>query len=287
MSLEDYLKKHYTASTVKVYLFEIKIMIAYLTEEKAIAAHYMDIIDYVGYMRKKHKNPRTIGRILASIKVYYKYLIEDNQREDHPCKYLRLRDSKRKEVQLQDLFTKEELEMLLDRKERVPALKIRNQIILSLLIYQGLTLLDLVDLTVNDINLNKATVYIKAIAKTNARTLPLKPMQIMLFYAYLNEERPRLVKVNTDKLLITLRGTPEKEDTINYLIETFKPFFPGKNMNATIIRQSVITNLLKEGKDLRVVQVFAGHKNSSTTEQYKQTEVEGLKAAILKYHPLG
>ncbi len=45
--------------------------------------------------------------------------------------------------------------------------------------------------------------------------------------------------------------------------------------------------MLKEGKDLRVVQVFAGHKKISSTEKYKQTAIDELKAAIHKYHPLG
>jgi hypothetical protein len=33
-----------------------------------------------------------------------------------------------------------------------------------------------------------------------------------------------------------------------------------KSTNCQTIRQSVITNLLKAGNDLRIVQVFAGHK---------------------------
>ena len=63
--------------------------------------------------------------------------------------------------------------------------------------------------------------------------------------------------------------------------------FPDRNLNPRTIRQSVITNLLKEGKDLRVVQVFAGHKKISTTEKYRQSGLKELQEAIEKYHPLG
>ena len=52
------------------------------------------------------------------------------------------------------------------------------------------------------------------------------------------------------------------------------------------IRQSVITNLLKQNHDLRLVQVFAGHKNPSTIEKYKQADLEALKTAIKQYHPI-
>jgi site-specific recombinase XerD len=40
-------------------------------------------------------------------------------------------------------------------------------------------------------------------------------------------------------------------------------------------------------KDVRAVQVFAGHKSPMTTERYQQTGIEELTAAVMKYHPLG
>jgi len=52
------------------------------------------------------------------------------------------------------------------------------------------------------------------------------------------------------------------------------------------IRQSVIANLLKEKNDTRVVQEFAGHRRTSSTEAYKQTGLEELKQSINKFHPL-
>jgi site-specific recombinase XerD len=94
-------------------------------------------------------------------------------------------------------------------------------------------------------------------------------------------------RTDTDRLVLTLRGSAENGEGINYLIETFKPMFPERNLNARTIRQSVITNMLREGKDLRVVQVFAGHKKISSTEEYRQSGLEELQAAINKYHPLG
>jgi integrase/recombinase XerD len=34
------------------------------------------------------------------------------------------------------------------------------------------------------------------------------------------------------------------------------------------------------------VQVFAGHKKPSATEKYRQSNLEALKQAVDKYHPL-
>ena len=95
-----------------------------------------------------------------------------------------------------------------------------------------------------------------------------------------------MLKTESEKLIISSRGTAETGEGICYIIETQRHLFPERKLNAKTIRQSVITNLLKEGKDLRIVQAFAGHKYPSTTERYKQTQVEELKNQILKYHPL-
>lgn len=57
-----------------------------------------------------------------------------------------------------------------------------------------------------------------------------------------------------------------------------------KLKNTLQIRQSVITEWLKE-KDLRTVQYMAGRRYVST-ERYQTKNLEDLKEALNKYHPL-
>jgi integrase/recombinase XerD len=98
---------------------------------------------------------------------------------------------------------------------------------------------------------------------------------------------------NTNQLIINLRGQPETGEGINYLVETMRHKYPDRKLNVRTIRQSVIANLLKpvsaggKGKGLREVQYFAGHRKISSTERYRQTGLEELKTAIMKYHPVG
>jgi integrase/recombinase XerD len=282
-SLKEYLEENNAPSTVKRYLKEINLFIS--SVESPQNASYSQIMDYLGLQRKRYKNVQTIVCILSAIKKYYSYLIATKQREDNPAKSIKLRDNKHRDIQLQDLFSSEELETLLERKERYSDLKTRNKTIISLLIYQALTTGEITKLTLENINLEAGTVYIKEGRKSNSRTLKLKTTQIMLLYEYIHQSRPKLLNTDTDKLVISKSGNPESGEQISYLVGTFKKQFRGRNLNPKTIRQSVITNLLKE-KDLRKVQVFAGHKYPSATEQYKQSDVEELKNEILKYHPL-
>ena len=281
MSLQEYLQQRHAWGTVKRYLREIRLFFA--SVEHPETTGYQQVMDYIGALRRSglDANPP-----LCAIKQYYSYLVAEGIRGDHPAKSIKLRDKRRKDIQLQDLFKAEELALLLERKERYPVLRNRNQIIISLLIWQGLTNGEVKNLEVGDIHLEAGTVYIKAQRKTGARTLKLHSRQIFWLVNYIGEDRPRLLKVQTQKLIISKAGNPENGEGISYLIECCRHLFPARKLNAKTIRQSVIANLLKSGNDLRVVQAFAGHKYPSATEKYKQTQVEALKQAVLKHHPL-
>ena len=290
MSLDGYLLSRHTKGTAERYQRDILNFLQTVSETKAINATYSDIMEYIDILRSRYSNPETIKVIIYAIKKYYYWLNHTGQRKTHPCRNLKLREKANRDIQLQDLFKSEELELLMERKERYKDVKTKNQVIISLLIYQGLTRNDIVNLTLKDIDLEEGSIYIKADTKTNSRTLKLKPKQIMLLHTYLTETRSKLEKkwnaLRSEFLILTKLGTPEKGEGISYLLETAKHLFPDRNLNTKTIRQSVIANLLKSGHDLRLVQVFAGHKYPSATEKYRQTGIEELKAGIEKYHPL-
>jgi len=286
ISLTDYLKSRYSPDTAKAYEREIHIFKGNM--KGADKALYKDLVSYLGQLRKRYSNSQTINRILCSIKAYYGYLSSTGQRQDNPAKSIRLRDKRSNDIQLQELFTTEELESLLNRAERYNNLAYRNKALMSLLIYQALHPRELERLTLSDINLQQGIIYIKSTPMTNSRELSLKPVQIMLFYHYIIEIRPKLLKnENLESFIIGHRGeTMRAEDITKHVKRIYGKRFSGRKVNAQTIRQSVITNLLKAGNDLRLVQTFAGHKNPSTTEKYKQNKVEALQSAVNLYHPI-
>jgi integrase/recombinase XerD len=284
--LKDYLKVRYAPETAKAYQREIEI---YLSNcPKAKQAGYKEVFGYIGQLRNRYKNPKTIRRILCTIKAYYDYLNVTNQRKDNPTAAIRLRDQVSNDIQLQDFFTSAELEQLLHKEERYVLLSERNKVLMSLLIYQGLQPRELAELQLSELNLSEGTVYIKAQANTNSRTLALKSNQILLFQHYQNETRKQLLnRSESEQLLIGLRGGAlSGPDIIKHVISHYKGLFHPRKVSCKTIRGSVITNLLKAGNELRAVQVFAGHKKISSTEKYKQNQVEILHSIIQRQHPM-
>lgn len=285
MNIQDYLNEKLEQSTAKNYLYEINKF--RLLNRNTECYDYKKVMGYVEELRKKYP-PNTLNRIIAALKKYYDYLIETDIRNDNPARSIKLRDAKENPIQLQDLFTEKELQNLLKpRKERYPFLAKRNQIIMSLLVYQAIKPGEIIQLKIENINLEKATIKITGTGLTNSRILPLKAEQILLLYQYINEDRNKLKTVRNDEnaLLLGKLGTPITGEDISYLISTYQKEFT-KKMTTTTIRQSVITNLLSKGNDLRMVQEFAGHKHPDTTEKYKQTGLKALQNAIEKHHPI-
>lgn len=285
MTLEQYLLSRYSRQTARAYGREIRIYRSNLYE--ADEAVYKDITGYIGLLRQRYSKPATISRIVASIKVYYDYLCSEGIRSDNPAGAIRLKDKQSRDVQLQDLFSMQELEGLMNRKERYGNLDHRNKVLISLLIYQGLHPREMEVITLQDIDLNAGSIYIQPTPKTNSRTLWLRPAQILLLHHYITQVRPKLLAQDESAaLLIGIRGGLMKaQDITKHVKRSFKQTYPGRKVNAQTIRQSVVANLFKAGHDISVVQAFAGHKYPSATQRYRQQGTETLQAAVNRYHP--
>jgi len=289
VKLREYLQKTYSPTAIVSYEQIIDRYLSF-SNERAITATYQDILDYISYLRKERKHPKTIRNHLYAIKIYYRWLIKTRQRLDHPCQHLYLKDKINRAIPIENLYTPEQLQSFLDNYQYRPLrnhspkkqyIEQRNKVILSLLIYQALTTLEITQLEVENVHLEKAEIFIKSNVKNKGRTLHLKAGQILLLHQYIHETRPQL-NPKDQTLIVNYKGHPIRPDSIIESInqpnqERISPFK---------IRQSVIAHLLKQGNDLRIVQVFAGHRSSASTEAYRQTGLEELKASINKHHPL-
>lgn len=283
MTLEEYIKENYRDTGLPSMIKRYR---DYQNgnEENATLG---DVLQYISYLRKQGLHPKSLHNNLFAVKVYYRYLQETGIRKDHPCQKLYLKDQINRAIAVEKLYSKSQMETLLKEHEpKDKRVKTRNQIIISLLIYQALLVNEITSLKVSDINLQKGEIFVQRGGKTNARTLPMQASQILLFYNYL-EEREMLLKQakkQSDWFIVSKFGTSLNPHGISHLINEEKV---GKDRILPLkIRQSVVANMLKQNKDLRVVQVFMGHRRSSSTEQYKQTELEALQSAVNQYHPI-
>jgi integrase/recombinase XerD len=264
---------------------------------KAEKATYGEVLQYIEYLRKNFDlHPKTLRNCLHAVKIYFNYLLETGQRHDHPCSEMTLKDRINKQIQIDSLYSEQALERFFEtvcssrRKHRLDS---RNKIIVSLLIYQALTVTEIAELTTDDVNLEKGEIHIKAQFHQLARTLPLKAKQVLMFQNYLQQDRPELLAFTKtpsigggkeEAFILGQYGEKINPDSISRMLNGYRP--ANEKIQPVKIRQSVIANLLDNEHDTRVVQVFAGHRRASTTEQYRKPDINTLQEAVNCYHPV-
>lgn len=302
MTLEDYILQNYSSRSLPRYMNQIKLF-KELRGEQAEQSNYSDIVEYIGDLRARNLHAKSLRNHLFSLKIYFRYLVAVGKRSDHPCESLYLKDQIQRSIIVESLYSKEQLEELYNTFEsptdqrkwatKSEAIKKRDKVILSLLIFQALTTTEVIELKVNDIDLEECTIKIRAAESkgrrgNKARTLALQSKQILLINDYLKVYRKDLWKKQKpserqDYFILNNQGLQLWGSYLNRMLSKGRK--PHQVFTPLKIRQSVIANLLKEKNDIRIVQEFAGHRRTGSTEAYKRTGLEELKSSIERLHP--
>lgn len=279
-----YQLKH-TNQTVESYVYVVE-----RVRKEVQDIDQMTYQEVLHYFAKKHEMGVTSGSRAAALhglKKYFDFLVESGIREDHPCKRLFIRNMKDRAVLMHDLFSSSELELLLDQPSRYEILRDRNQVILSLLIYQGLLPREISALTLDDIDLDNGLVRVKSGTRVSSRSMEMHLKQVRLFDQYLQRGRRQLNRFDRQEFVLGKLGTSIKTEDIHYLVSTFQYMFGDKRISPMIIRKSVISNWLNEKKiPLDQVQLISGQKWISSTQRYQQRDISEQRDILNKFFPL-
>ncbi|MCL6220156.1 tyrosine-type recombinase/integrase [Zunongwangia pacifica] len=296
MNYEKYLEQNnYSKTTIEHYLKRFKEFTAWSKKYgiKATEIDYKTCLKYVKYLQQKRIQVQTINNHIVTLRNYFDYLIEANKRAENPIEEVSVKGTVKRVMhnlldadELEDLyysFETDSFNKYSNYKARLSAK--RNKIITGLIVYQGLNTTNLKSLLLEHLQLYKGKIYVPSTRRNNAREMELKPWQVMNLLEYINEIRPEIAKYNqihSDELLIpqnhfndlVQRGIVKRLKAINQ-----------KAGNINHLRASVIVNWLKQF-NMRKVQYLAGHKYISSTESYKQNNLESLHEAVNEFHPL-
>lgn len=263
-----------------------------------------DILNYLAYL-KKHTNQQNATRrhSCTALNHYFTALVQAGVSNHNPVAFIKIRGTNKK--QLYKIYTPDELTELADnfysfyirsfddsymkfptKKEKSLLCRNRNYTMLTFLLYQGLPTNELPLISINDIDLAKATLKINN--KGRERNLPLHASQIGFLINYLNEIRPQFLEHcgQTDKLFFSLSAEQYDKSFSSPLRRITRQVKAiDKNfVNFSQTRASVITHWIQT-EGLRKAQYLAGHKNIASTEEYLPNDLDSLKGDIQKFNP--
>jgi site-specific recombinase XerD len=284
MNFKEYLQqKQYSKSTVGRYTEGIETFLNWLNQEdiKAGEFTYTELLDFMRFCHQRGISKRSVHNILCMVRHYCNYLIIEGKRTDNPAAGVFIKGLVRKLPT--NLLTIEEMEELFKQYSIQLNVDSSKKIMLGLMIYQGLTVGEIMRLQSHHIKMKDGKIFIKGTKRTNERLLNLQAVQITELQNYLQKN-----KFKEGALFIEVIKKEVSERNINnrikYMFDQLKKLNP-KIINAKQIRSSVITFWLRQN-NLRQVQYMAGHKYVSSTERYQVNNLDDLQNELKEHHPM-
>ncbi|SDJ74119.1 site-specific tyrosine recombinase XerD [Chryseobacterium jejuense] len=281
-------ERNFSDNTLDAYVRDIKKLKDYAEEDLANVGPdsigYENLQEYIFNLSKQKFSERSQARWISSIKAFFKFLLEDEYREDNPAALL---EGPKLGLYLPDTLSLTDINKIIAAIEVNTDLGRRNQCIIEVLYGCGLRVSELIDLKISNINFKEQ--YIKVHGKGNkTRFVPLADYTAELLESYIKEVRSKgkINKKYEDTLFLNSRGTSMSRVIVFLIIkELTDKAGVNKKISPHTFRHSFATHLLQNGADLRYIQEMLGHSSITTTEIYTHLKTEELRDVILSYHP--
>jgi integrase/recombinase XerD len=242
------------------------------------------IREYLLNLRERKLSSRSIARNLVTIRVFYKFLVQEGHLREDPLSNL---ESPKIESKLPQVLTTLEVERLLRGPSLVSPLGVRDKAILELLYATGIRASELISLKVSDPRLERR--YLRCLGKASKeRIVPFGSPARKILKKYIEEARASLrKKEGSDYLFLNRFGRRLSRQGLWKIIKKHSKKAGIKRITPHTLRHSFATHLLQRGADLRSIQEMLGHRDISTTQIYTHLDRERLKEVHRQYHPRG
>uniref|UniRef100_A0A7V3ZYW7 Tyrosine recombinase XerC n=1 Tax=candidate division WOR-3 bacterium TaxID=2052148 RepID=A0A7V3ZYW7_UNCW3 len=244
-----------------------------------------DIDSFAEYLSIQKYSQNTRSRTFSALKSFCSFLeIEENAKLSISSDI----QIPKKEIKLPEFLTIDEVTQLLDAPDTTTPKGLRDKSMLELLYATGIRVSELTNLKVQNILLDEKIV--RVIGKGNKeRIVPFNDYTEKYLTIYLYEVRPRLMrKRGEDRVFLNLRGGPISRISVWKILQEYAlKAGINKRIYPHILRHTFATHMLKNGCDLRTLQVFLGHSSLITTQIYTHLDKDYLKKIHRTYHPRG
>ncbi len=241
-----------------------------------------DMKEYLEHLKDINKRPSTISRNLASIRLFYQYLLKNNKVKSDPTEGIA---SPKVDKRVPSILTTQEVSLLLDQPKNVDLKGIRDKAMLEFAYATGMRVTEITSLNIDNVNLEEGFVVCKNGNKQ--RKIPLGSLSLKALKEYVEESRPILIKSEQEKsLFVNINGKRLTRQGFWKIVKFYKEqAHINKEITPHILRHSFATHLLQNGAELKAIQTMLGHSDIASTQVYMQFQDESLKNVYKKAHP--
>ena len=273
--------RNYSAHTVDAYVRDVRAFLAWLEREEVAPerAAKPDVQRYAAHLFRRGRAPRSIQRILSSLRGFYDFEMERAQRAGNPARDVRAPRAPRDLPKVLDVG---EVLRLLDAAARTP-LQVRDLAMLELFYSSGLRLSELVGLDCADFSADLSEVRVLGKGRRE-RSLPVGRKARAALRRWL-EARAAMAGAG-GALFVSRAGGRLSARSVQKRLREFAREHGGiGGLHPHLLRHSFASHLLESSGDLRAVQELLGHQRISTTQIYTHLDHQHLSQVYDAAHP--
>jgi integrase/recombinase XerC len=286
------LEKNVSPHTLRNYLSDLRQFDEFLSRrakenaEKKIPIEDVTVHLVRAYLASlsKHNKKSSIGRKLAALKGFFRYLLREKKIQSDPLAWI---STPKQEKPLPAFLSVDDVFLLLGGIQGDGLLTIRDRAILETLYSTGVRVSELVGLDWHDVDFQLG--IIRVVGKgLKERIVPIGEMALKTLRNYGDEQaiKWRRAAKGETPVFLNHRGGRITTRSVGRVVEKYlKAAGIAVRMGPHGLRHTFATHLLNGGADLRVIQELLGHASLSTTQRYTHLNLDQLTAVYDKAHP--
>ena len=276
-------EKGLAGNTLESYGRDLDKFFLFLRKEKLVweAAREADLVRFIHHQSRAGLAPRSLARLISSLKAFFKFVILDGRLDRNPTLHL---SSPKAWLMLPRFLSVEEVRKLLAQPDVSEVRGMRDRAMLEVMYAAGLRVSELVGLRILDVHLKDGFVLCRG-KGGKERIVPIGASAVEAVGRYLAEARPKPAE-ESEAIFLTRRDGPFTRQGFWKMLrgQARKAGLQAK-VHPHVLRHSFATHLLEGGADLRSVQLMLGHSQITTTQIYTHVSRERLRRVYDKFHP--
>ena len=236
------------------------------------------------YNSSKNNSSRSQARKISGLKSFFKFLVFEGYLKISPMSNV---ESPKLGRKLPDILNVEEISQMISSIDEKEKFGQRNKMIVEILYGTGIRVSELIELRISNIFFKENIIRVSG-KGDKERFVPLRNKAKRSISNYINTKRnhQKVDESSNDILILSKYGKKLTRHMIFTLIRNIsKNCGINKKISPHTFRHSFASHLLKNGADLRSIQLILGHESITTTEIYTHLDSKHLLSVMKKYHP--
>jgi len=275
-----------SANTIESYARDLASLATFAgkSQQPVEALTLQDLEAFARHLMSAGLSPRSVARVIACTRGFYRFLLLEQQIAADPAADLR---APRAWPALPRYLSLEEVDRLLTQPDPSIPRGLRDKALIELLYATGLRVSELLSLRPGDVNLEAG--YLTCIGKGDKqRIVPLGQAAADWVRRYIRDGRPALLKKRSSGWLFVNAKDGGRLSRVGFW-KVLKDYGikagVSRHLSPHVLRHSFATHLLERGADLRAIQLMLGHADLSTTQIYTHVLEARLRAVYDQFHP--